>query len=101
MEGTPSSTLLLASTVEVPSSFYRAMEHGVGRGPSDPLVRADMVYLDRGPGSVFSVGSITWTGSLSHNGYDNNVARISANVLEEFMRRDSPQSLADRKLQPD
>ena len=98
MEGTPSSTLLLASTVEVPSSFYRAMEHGVGRGPNDPLVRADMVYLKRGSGSVFSVGSITWTGSLSHNGYNNNVARVSTNVLTEFISRVSPQFLTDSDL---
>jgi N,N-dimethylformamidase len=95
MEGTPSSTLLLASTVEVPSSFYRAMEHGVGRGPNDPLVRADMVYLNRGSGSVFSVGSITWTGSLSHNGYNNNVARVSTNVLTEFISRVPPRLLTD------
>ena len=86
-EGTPSGTLLLASTVEVPSSFFRAMEHGVGRGHADPLVRADMVYLDRGPGSVFGVGSITWTGSLSRNDHKNNVAQIGTNVLNEFVRR--------------
>ena len=93
-EGTPSGTLLLASTVEVPSSFFRAMEHGVGRGHADPLVRADMVYLDRGPGSVFGVGSITWTGSLSHNDYKNNVAQISTNVLNEFVRS-GPPTLSD------
>ena len=71
------------------------MEHGVGRGPNDPLVRADMVYLNRGSGSVFSVGSITWTGSLSHNGYNNNVARVSTNVLTEFISRGPPRFLTD------
>jgi N,N-dimethylformamidase len=33
---------------------------------------------------VFSVGSIAWCGSLAHGGYDNNVARITANVLRRF-----------------
>jgi N,N-dimethylformamidase len=49
-------------------------------------VRADMVYFE-GPngGAVFSTGSISWCGSLSHNGYDNNVSRITENVLRNFL----------------
>jgi N,N-dimethylformamidase len=35
-------------------------------------------------GAVFSTGSIAWIGSLSHNGYDNNVSRITENVLRRF-----------------
>ena len=35
--------------------------------------------------AVFAVGAISWCGSLSHNGYDNNVSRITANVLRKFM----------------
>ena len=35
-------------------------------------------------GAVFSVGSIAWAGSLSHDGYDNNVSRVTANVLRRF-----------------
>lgn len=37
-----------------------------------------------GGGGFFSVGSIAWTGSLSHNDYDNNVARLTTNVLRRF-----------------
>jgi N,N-dimethylformamidase len=33
---------------------------------------------------VFSVGSIAWTGSLTWNGYDNSVSRITSNVLRGF-----------------
>jgi N,N-dimethylformamidase len=36
-------------------------------------------------GAVFSTGSIAWAGSLSHHGYDNNVARITANALRRFL----------------
>ncbi len=51
-------------------------------------VRADMVYVPwPNGGAVFSVGSITWTGSLSHNGYDNNVSTVTENVLRRFLAR--------------
>jgi N,N-dimethylformamidase len=33
---------------------------------------------------VFSFSSIAWAGSLSHNGYDNNVSRLTGNVLRRF-----------------
>ena len=36
-------------------------------------------------GAVFSTGSIAWCGSLSHNRYDNNVARITGNVIRRFL----------------
>ena len=50
------------------------------------LVRADMVYFEtRNGGAVFSVGSISWCGSLSHNGYQNNVSLITENVLRNFI----------------
>ena len=49
-------------------------------------VRADMTFHvhPRG-GGVFSVGSIAWTGSLSHHNYDNNVSRVTQNVLKRFL----------------
>jgi len=34
---------------------------------------------------VFSVGSIAWAGSLSHNRYRNNVSQITGNVLRRFL----------------
>ncbi len=37
-----------------------------------------------GGGAVFSTGSITFCGSLSHAHYDNNVSRILFNVLNRF-----------------
>jgi N,N-dimethylformamidase len=35
-------------------------------------------------GAVFSVGSIGWCGSLFFDDYDNDVARLTANVLTRF-----------------
>jgi N,N-dimethylformamidase len=33
---------------------------------------------------VFSTSSIAWSGSLSYNNYDNDVSRITENVLRRF-----------------
>lgn len=49
-------------------------------------VRADLVYFPtRQGGAVFSTSSISWCGSLPHNNYDNNVSRMTANVLRRFL----------------
>ena len=58
-------------------------------GSQNPLVRSDMVYFE-GPkgGAVFSVGSISWCSCLSHNHGDNNVSRITENVLRRFAEMD-------------
>jgi N,N-dimethylformamidase len=50
-----------------------------------PFVRGDVVFFELADGgAVFSAGSIAWCGSLSHNGYDNSVSRITENVLRRF-----------------
>ena len=36
-------------------------------------------------GAVFSTGSISYAGALSTNGYDNDVARLTGNVLRRFV----------------
>ena len=54
-------------------------------GYDDDDVHADMTYLETaGAGAVFSTGSIAWCASLNHNDFDNNVARITRNVLLRF-----------------
>ena len=35
-------------------------------------------------GAVFSVGSMAYIGALNHNGFDNDIARITTNVLRRF-----------------
>jgi N,N-dimethylformamidase len=92
--GTPPETLVVATSAGAhDDSYQRAVEEveemSTRRGGAqDPDVRADMTFLETpGGGSVFSVGSIAWTASLSHAGYANNVARLTRNVLREFTRR--------------
>jgi N,N-dimethylformamidase len=53
---------------------------------TNPRVRSDVVYLPcDGGGAVFSAGSCSWCGSLSHNSYDNDIYRITDNVLSAFL----------------
>ena len=48
-------------------------------------IEAHMVYgCNEAGGQIFSTGSITFCGSLSHNGYDNPVSRILENVIRRF-----------------
>jgi N,N-dimethylformamidase len=48
-------------------------------------VRADMTFFETpAGGAVFSTGSITYSGSLAHDGYNNDICRITTNVLRRF-----------------
>jgi len=48
-----------------------------------------LFYETPAGGAVFSTSSISWSGSLSHNNYKNNVSKITANVLERFLKEKS------------
>ncbi|HEX5292860.1 MAG TPA: N,N-dimethylformamidase beta subunit family domain-containing protein [Streptosporangiaceae bacterium] len=54
-------------------------------GAVRPDYHADLVYYRRGAGAAFSVSSMAWCGALSHRDYDNQVARITRNVLSRFL----------------
>jgi N,N-dimethylformamidase len=88
--GSPQHALRLATTVGL-SDRYQHVREEIMLSDSrqsasvNPKVRADMVYFEGRNGSaVFSVGSIAWCGSLSFNGYENAVSRITRNVLNRF-----------------
>lgn len=88
--GTPPHTLVVASSFGHGDGYHQVIEEQLAAssstgGGSNPRVRADMTFFE-GPngGAVFSVGSISWVGSLSHAGYRNAVARITGNVLRRF-----------------
>ena len=51
----------------------------------EQLIRADMTWIEKPRGgAVFSVGSITYCGSLPHNAYDNDVSRLTFNVMNRM-----------------
>lgn len=89
--GSPPDMILLATadrtgpggvpTPEEMPAMYRGFT-----GEENALVRADMVFFPTANGgAVFSTGSIAWCCALSHRNYDNNVSRITGNVLRRFL----------------
>ena len=98
--GTPPHALLLASSIghsdlynvfiDERLEFTKGIDGLLTTSPPQegvihPFIRADMVYFETpNGGAVFSVGSIAWRGCLSYGDYDNNVSRITENVLRRF-----------------
>ncbi len=90
--GTPPHALVLATSQGGHTDVYQVVceellltHPGLG-GSENDLVRADMVFYETpNGGAVWSSSSIAWAGSLSHNHYDNNVSRITNNVLKRFV----------------
>lgn len=90
--GTPADAVVLATSERHDDSFGLFNEDSMfpmvdTLGSSCDRVRSDMVFYETaGGGAVFAVGSINWYSSLAWNGYDNNVARLTGNVLREMQR---------------
>ena len=89
--GSPPHALVVASS-ENHSNVYElvaeeiAVAHGATDGVQSPRIRADMVFFETpGGGAVFSTGSIAYAGSLGSNGFANNIARLTGNVLSRFL----------------
>jgi N,N-dimethylformamidase len=92
--GSPEESVVLMSSSGAHSDAYLLVVEDTevtianAAGPSNPDVRSDVVLLPYpGGGCVFSVGSCSWAGSLSHNGFDNDIYRITDNVLRGFLTR--------------
>ncbi len=89
--GTPPHALVVASSFGHSNAYQLTVEevrasNSKQGGRVEPRVRADMVFFETpNNGAVFSVGSIAWGGSLSYNDYDNNVSRVTQNVLRRFV----------------
>ena len=89
--GTPSHALVVAVSEEHSNAFQLVNEEmNVSSSGTDgrfsAAVRADMVFFEHpGGGAVFSTGSIAYVGSLGHTGHENNIARLTGNVLRRFL----------------
>ena len=90
--GTPPHTLLLASSEGHSDNFPLVVEDiafnypGMG-GTQDHRVRADMTYFTTtNGGAVWSASSIAWGQALPWNDCDNSASRVTANVLNAFMK---------------
>jgi len=89
--GTPPHALIVARSEGHSQLYFLCPEetpyhHPVMSGAENPRVRADLLFYETSEGGgVFTTGSISWCASLAHNAYDNNVARITGNVLKRFL----------------
>jgi N,N-dimethylformamidase len=89
--GTPPHAVMLATSHGLgrgalpTTEEFRTTVHGL-EGDQNALVRADVVFFETPKGgAVFSTGSISYVLSLTCNGYDNNISRLTENVLRRFL----------------
>jgi N,N-dimethylformamidase len=90
--GSPLNAVVLASSEgHDRKDFVVVHEERLGLDTTIPgqtleqLIRADMTYIEMPKGgAVFSVGSITYCGSLPTNKFDNDVSRLTFNVINRF-----------------
>ena len=91
--GTPEHALVVATSENhthpdwmlVPEEHLTHITNWPGE-PAEQLIRADMTFFETpNNGAVFSVGSITFCGSLPVNDCDNNVSALLANVVDRFL----------------
>jgi N,N-dimethylformamidase len=92
-QGTPSDTVVLASSVGFDDRYQPVVEEQLSilpnlGGSTNPDVRSDVTYMRVGSngGAVFSAGSVNWAGALPHDKYENAVASITSNVLNALLQ---------------
>ena len=88
--GSPPNILRLATSenhtqqVMLANEEFGVVPPNLG-GDQNDRVHADLAFYETpSGGAVFSTGSISWCGSLLWNGGDNNVSKITENVLRRF-----------------
>jgi N,N-dimethylformamidase len=92
-QGTPPHTMLLASSVEHGPYAIAVPEesgaHTETQGDRSYQVHADITYFTTPKGgAMFATSSISWLHSLAADGYDNDVARITTNVVRRFAKQE-------------
>lgn len=88
--GSPEGALVLATSTGHSDEFGIAVEDLMfpalkTTGTQTKLIRSDLTYyVGAGGGAVFSVGSMNWYCSLAWDDYDNDIARLTGNVIQGF-----------------
>lgn len=89
--GSPEGALVLATSTGHSDEFGIAVEDLMfpalkTTGTQTKLIRSDLTYyVGAGGGAVFSVGSMNWYCSLAWDDYDNDIARLTGNVIIGFL----------------
>ncbi len=90
--GTPAHAVVLARSEPLPG-YVPMLEDELWYRPNrtgehNDRIRSELVLFETGRGgSVFSVGSVSWCAALAENDYVNDVSRITANVMRDFLAR--------------
>ncbi|MEM7407909.1 MAG: N,N-dimethylformamidase beta subunit family domain-containing protein [Pseudomonadota bacterium] len=89
--GTPPHALVVARADTFSQAYHWMKEelthtHAAVTGDVCPYVRCDMVFYETANGgAVFAASSIAYAGALAWNDYQNNVSRLTANVVRRFL----------------
>ena len=103
MLGSPPHTLVVATSAGRHTEGYLLVMEDYGfsqaglDGTQHPRVRADIAFHETpNGGACFAFSSIAYCGSLPWNNCDNNISKLTANVLNQFMQDGPlPPPLAD------
>ncbi len=88
--GTPPHALVVARSENHSNTYELVAEevlipHGSTDATINRDIHADITFFETpGGGAVWSTGSIAYAGSLSWNRFDNDIARLTTNVLRRF-----------------
>lgn len=88
--GTPPNALIVASSRLHTDIYLMTPEDLLDPTPTwsgtqSDLIRSDMTFFETASGgAVFSTGSIAWAASMAWNKYENEVAKITENVVRRF-----------------
>lgn len=89
-QGTPDHALVLASSTRHTDIYLMTPEDLLDptpdwNGTQAEIIRADLTFSETlSRGAVFSTGSIARAGAMAWNGYDNEIAQLTKNVLDRF-----------------
>jgi N,N-dimethylformamidase len=89
-QGTPDHAVVLGSSVRHTDIYLMVPEDLLDptpdwTGTQNEIIRSDLTFFETlGGGAVFSTGSIAWAGSVAWNRYENDIARMTENVLRRF-----------------
>lgn len=89
-QGTPDHALVLASSTRHTDIYLMTPEDLLDptpdwSGTQCDIIRSDLTFFETpGGGAVFSAGSIAWPGAMAWNGYENEISKMTENVLRRF-----------------
>lgn len=89
--GTPANAIIVGVSQQFGDEYMHVVEEIntsslFEGGTTNPMVRGDvtLMHYPQG-GAVFSTSSMVWSGGFYHNNYDNDMTRITENVLNAFI----------------